>query len=98
MDVLKTGKQELADELDALASGRHSNAFALLGMHGSNGGRIVRTFQPQVKKVSLIDVDGNVLAYMLRIHKDGIFAGAVPPRKRHYLLRLESVTPSSSMR
>ena len=90
MDVLKAGKQELADELEALASGRHCNSFALLGMHGSNGSRIVRTFQPQAKKVSLIDADGNVLAKMLRIHKDGIFAAAVPPRKRHYLLRLES--------
>ncbi len=90
MDVLKVAEQELADQLDALASGRHSNAFALLGMHGSNGRRIVRTFQPQAKKVSLIDSDGNVLAKMLRIHKDGIFAAAVPPRKRHYLLRLES--------
>ena len=91
MDVLKADRQEIADELDALASGRHSDSFALLGMHRSNGRRIVRTFQPQAKNVSLLDSDGNVLATMDRIHKDGIFAAAVPPRKRHYLLRIESV-------
>ena len=91
MDLLKADKQEIADELEALANGRHGNSFALLGMHEYNGRRIVRTFQPQAKKVSLIDSDGNVLATMDRIHKDGIFAAVVPPRKRHYLLRIKPV-------
>jgi len=90
MDMLAADKQKNAAGLDALASGRHTDSFALLGVHKSGGERIVRSFQPQAGKVSLIDSDGEVLSLMERIHDDGIFAAVMPPRKRHYLLRVES--------
>jgi len=78
------------DALDALASGRYGDPFDLLGVHKSGNDRVVMTLQPQATGVSVIDTDGNVLAVMERIHKDGVFAAALPPRKRRYLLRIES--------
>ncbi len=90
MDVLAADAQKNADELDALVSGRLKDSFALLGVHGSGKQRIVRTFQPQATKVSLIDLDSEVLAPMERVHDDGVFAAIMPPRIRHYLLRVES--------
>jgi 1,4-alpha-glucan branching enzyme len=79
-----------ADALDALAHGRYYDPFAILGVHQAAGKRIVRTFQPQARSVALVDTDGHILSSTTRIHDDGIFAGVLPPRKRHYLLRLES--------
>ncbi len=90
MDVLTADRQKYADRLDELANGRHGDPFALLGVHRSGGKRIVRTFQPQATTVSLIGSDGEVLAPMERIHDNGIFAAVMPPRRRHYLLRIES--------
>lgn len=89
MNVLAADKQENADELDALAAGRYNDPFALLGLHKSGGKRVVRTLQPQARKVWMIDAAGNVLASMQRIHADGIFAAVMPMRKKHYRLRIE---------
>ena len=41
-------------ELDALVEGRHNNPFAVLGLHTSGRGRVVRTYQPGAKSVDLV--------------------------------------------
>jgi len=76
------------DAFAAVAEGRERNPFALLGIHKADGLRVVRTFQPQAKRVELVDASGNHLADMQRVHLDGLFAAAMPPRKRRYLLRV----------
>jgi len=78
----------LREQLSALASGRHNNPFAVLGPHRAGGDRVVRTFQPGATGVDLIDVDGTLLAAMDYIHPAGIYAAVLPPRKRHYRLRV----------
>ena len=77
------------EQLKALAEGRHGNPFALLGIHTESGRRVVRTLQPQASAVSLIDPQGKVLTAMERLPKSGIFVATMPPRIRHYRLRIE---------
>jgi len=76
------------DAFAAVAEGRHRNPFALLGIHKSGALRVVRTFQPQAKRVELVDTNGDHLADMRKVHPDGLFAAVMPPRKRRYLLRV----------
>ncbi len=79
-----------ASTWQALADGRHSDPFALLGVHLQNGVRIVRTLQPQAKSVTLLDRFGKVLWPMRRVHPGGIFEAPMAARKRYYQLRIES--------
>ena len=72
----------------ALARGSYYDPFSILGLHRVGNVRIVRTLQPQAQSVELIDSDGEFLAAMERVHPDGLFAVAMPPRKRRYKLRI----------
>ncbi|MCI0517558.1 MAG: 1,4-alpha-glucan branching protein GlgB [Woeseiaceae bacterium] len=78
--------------LDALAEGRHSNPFALLGPHPENGVRRVRCLLPQAASVSLIDRKGNDIAAMERIHEAGIYTATLPARCRRYRLRVSGTS------
>jgi 1,4-alpha-glucan branching enzyme len=82
--------------LEALAMGRHSDPFAVLGLHRVGNTRIVRTFQPQAKRVALIDGHGNSIAEMQRVHADGLFEVLMPPRKRRYRYRVMTFDGVSS--
>jgi len=88
MNLLEADRKKHLAALDALAHGKHSDSFAILGMHPVADTRIVRTFQPQAAAVSLIAADGSNFADMERIHKDGVFAALMPARKRRYKLRI----------
>lgn len=76
------------DAINALVQGRHSDPFAVLGMHRDGNSRVVRAFQPQAKSVVLINGNGEVLSEMKRVHADGLFEVEMPPRKRRYLFRV----------
>jgi 1,4-alpha-glucan branching enzyme len=76
-------------EWNALAAGRHADPFSVLGVHAENGARIVRTLQPQAQSVTLLDLRGEPLLTMNRLHEDGLFEARMPPRLRRYLLRIE---------
>ena len=75
-------------EFDALVDGRHNNPFAILGLHRTPDGRVVRTLQPGARSVDLVDQHGDKLATMRRIHDGGLFEAPMPPRKRSYALRI----------
>jgi len=74
--------------IEALVHGRNRDPFALLGVHRTEHGRVVRTFQPQAERVAVINRAGDVVATLDKLHRDGLFAGKLPPRLRHYRLRL----------
>ena len=78
----------LTEAFDAIAAARHGDPFAVLGPHRDGKRRVVRSFQPQAAAAELIDRNGRVLAAMQRVHPDGLFEGELPPRLRHYRLRL----------
>jgi 1,4-alpha-glucan branching enzyme len=76
------------DVYAALMSGHHGDPFSVLGVHQAGGSRIVRTLQPHAERVEIIDNEGMALAEMERVHPDGLFAALMPPRLRHYRLRV----------
>jgi 1,4-alpha-glucan branching enzyme len=89
MNALTADRNENADALDAIAAGRCRDPFAVLGVHNAGNRRIIRTFQPQAASVALTDAAGKLLAPLHRVHAGGIFTAFMPPRIRHYLLRVE---------
>jgi len=89
MNPIETDRRWLANALEALARGQHQDPFAILGLHAGAETRMVRTFQPQARAVSLIDNRGRVLADMTRVHRDGVFSAPMPARKRRYRLRVQ---------
>ena len=88
MPMLDIDAQANRAEFDAIAAGRHNDPFAILGMHKTRHGRIVRTFQPHAERVELVDAEGNHLAEFRKVHADGLFSVLMPPRKRRYKMRL----------
>jgi len=89
MDSRVASTQSIRDALDSIARGTCGDPFATLGRHRVAGKWQVRTFQPQARAVSIVDTSGALLATMERAHAEGAFVGALPPRKRHYKLRLD---------
>jgi len=77
-----------ADLFAALARGTCGDPFAVLGPHRVAGRRLVRTFQPQATQVQLLDATGRERDVMQRVHADGGFVAELPPRLRHYRLRI----------
>jgi len=73
----------------AVAGGVHPDPFAILGPHRERNARLVRSFQPQARAVTLVDRQGEVITPMEKVHPDGIFVGRLPPRTQHYLLRVD---------
>ena len=79
-------------EIDAIVSGSHGDAFAVLGPHATaDGGVSVRVFAPEAEMVQLVAAEGDgVLCRLEKLHPDGLFASE--PRKeaglRRYRLRL----------
>ena len=88
MSTIATDTRNNEDAYAALASGRYGDPFGVLGIHQVGGSRIVRTLQPHAERVEIIDNQGTVLGEMERVHPDGIFAALMPPRLRHYRLRV----------
>ncbi len=76
-------------EIDAIAAGRHSDPFAVLGQHELKPGWIVfRAIVPGAETLEVIGVDGQPLGPLTRRHDAGVFEGllaAGPGRIRYWL-------------
>jgi len=69
--------------VESLVHGDHGNPFAILGMHDTPEGLVMRTFQPEADKVTVLEHDsGRAVADLERIHPAGFFAGTIPNRQR----------------
>src|SRR6476661_2106758 len=77
---------KLSAEAYAIVEGRHSDPFHYLGLHSEGKRTVVRAFLPEASKVEAIDEHGGT-ATLVRIHKAGLFAGALPNGPRRYQLR-----------
>jgi 1,4-alpha-glucan branching enzyme len=88
MNTIATDTKKNKDAYAALIGGHHGNPFSVLGVHQAGGSRVIRTLQPHAERVEVIDNQDTVLCKMDRVHPDGIFAAVMPPRLRHYRLRL----------
>ncbi|MGB5108559.1 MAG: 1,4-alpha-glucan branching protein GlgB [Formosimonas sp.] len=69
-------------EMDAIIAGRHSNVFAVLGLHQTPyGDWVVRAFMPAesgVTSMSVYDLQGNFVSRLARVHDAGFFVAAIP--------------------
>jgi 1,4-alpha-glucan branching enzyme len=95
MNLIAADTRTNKDAYAALVSGRHNDPFAVFGVHRSGTARVVRTLQPQAQHVTVIDAAGETLADMERVHPDGIFVAIMPPRLRHYRLRVTGASGDS---
>jgi 1,4-alpha-glucan branching enzyme len=82
-----------AAAIDAIVGADHGDPFAILGMHQAGDLLVVRTFRPDVRAVTVVNVDAAATSYpAVKIHPGGFFEaviGAGVPRFR-YTLRLTS--------
>jgi 1,4-alpha-glucan branching enzyme len=78
----------LESEFQAIAEGRHGDPFRVLGPHDARKYCTLRSWQPQARAVEVVDVDGELLAPMRRVHADGLFAARLPMPVAGYQLRL----------
>ncbi|MEW5728104.1 MAG: 1,4-alpha-glucan branching enzyme, partial [Pseudomonadota bacterium] len=77
-----------SSDADAIASGAHGDPFAVLGPHRTKAGGVVRSFQPQARRVWVVGAAGDV--DMERVHPEGLFAAKVDePTLAAYRLRVE---------
>ncbi len=76
-------------EADAINKGQHRDPFSVLGPHKVNGRRIVRSIQPGIKSLRLVNAAGDVVDTMRRLPKTDVFEGQLPPRLRRYRFRAE---------
>ena len=88
MTTIATDTKKNKSAYAALIGGHHGDPFSVLGVHRAGGSRIIRTLQPHAGRVEITDNQGTVLGELERVHPDGIFAAMMPPRLRHYRLRL----------
>ncbi len=82
-------------QIEALVNGRHSDSFAVLGLHEHHGGTglVARALLPWAQTVAMVDREsGEVLARLRRIHAEGLFEAALEARPRgvDYLWRVET--------
>ncbi|MBA3440544.1 MAG: 1,4-alpha-glucan branching protein GlgB [Pyrinomonadaceae bacterium] len=78
-----------APELMRLISTTHPDPHAILGLHPSSLGMVVRVFRPEAEKVSLL-VDGeSATRSMVKTHEAGFFETLVEDRTEIFPYRLE---------
>ena len=65
--------------LAALVEGRNRDPFAVLGIHKSDAGIVVRSFQPAARSVDVRLLPGGELVAMERIDPSGLFEARLTP-------------------
>src|ERR1035438_3427579 len=69
----------------ALESGSAEDPFALLGPHADATGVVIRAFVPPAEAVEVIGPDDELLARMLPIEPQGLYAGRIAATARYRL-------------
>ena len=76
------------DLLNAISTGYTSDPFAVFGLHASEKGHLVRTFQPQAESVSIVPKSGKAVK-ATKIHDSGIWQASFPTRQKPFDYTLE---------
>jgi len=75
-----------SQDIDAILSGHHGDAFSVLGPHQTENGWEVRAFLPQAMDAEVIL--GDVPHPMRKLRAEGFFVAALDHEPGHYLFRL----------
>ena len=73
-------------EVEAIVEGRHSNAFAFLGLHEVKGSWVLRAFVPHAETLAAFSLDGTELGHLIPRHPAGFFEGKVDATKPQPIL------------
>lgn len=91
--------KKVSNDINRILHGDHNDPFAFLGMHvegkGGDAKLVVRTLQPQARRVEVIDAEsGKPVADLEKVREQGLFIGSVDARKTAFWYRLR-ITPNS---
>ncbi len=75
-----------SQDIDAILSGQHGDAFSVLGPHQTENGWEVRAFLPQAMDADL--VQGDASSPMRKLRAEGFFVASLKNEPGHYLFRL----------
>ncbi len=76
-------------DVAALATARHDDPFAVLGMHECDGALWVRAVLPGASAVAVVDAaTSRVVADLAPVHADGVFEGRISRRRQRFAYRL----------
>jgi 1,4-alpha-glucan branching enzyme len=75
-----------SQDIDAILSGHHGDAFSVLGPHESESGWEVRAFLPQAMDAEV--VSDKATYPMRKLRAEGFFVASMDRLPEHYLLRL----------
>jgi 1,4-alpha-glucan branching enzyme len=76
------------DDIAAIVGARHSDPFAILGLHQTADGFVLRTFVPGAWELRAEDEGGQTIVDLTRRHDDGFFEAKVPGRGDRFTYRL----------
>ncbi|RTL85102.1 MAG: 1,4-alpha-glucan branching protein GlgB [Hyphomicrobiales bacterium] len=86
----KNGRAEKSD-IEAIVAARHGDPFAVLGLHETPTGFVIRAFVPGAQSLVAETPDGREIATLARIHEAGVFEGLTPLLARApYMLAAEN--------
>ena len=95
MNVSRESWQADEREVEAIVAGRHSNAFAFLGLHEVAGHWVLRAFVPHADTLNAFTLDGEPLGHMIPRHGGGFFEAKVNI-KAHQPIRYEAKNAGGS--
>ncbi len=78
----------LEAEFESIGQGRHGDPFRILGAHAARKNWTVRSWQPQARRVELLDANDEPLAEMKPVHGGGLFETRLPLPVVTYRLRI----------
>ncbi len=79
---------KLEAEFESIGQGRHGDPFRILGAHAARKNWTVRSWQPQARRVELLDANDEPLAEMKPVHGGGLFETRLPLPVVTYRLRI----------
>ncbi len=73
------------DSVQAIVDGKHSDPFAVMGLHESGGGFVTRAFVPDAESLEAFTLKGEACGVLTRRHGAGFFEGKLSITKRQPL-------------
>jgi 1,4-alpha-glucan branching enzyme len=86
--MAKTGWRTSGQDIAAIVGARHADPFAILGLHRTDEGTVIRAFVPGADKIDVMDAEGSTVCLLERRHPDGFFEALVPGRNDRFVYTL----------